>query len=85
MDSDNSQGFSFGNLINLAFIGLASMFGYMGKRQIARIDALEAKKADKADIDARFDEFAENHRDLVKKIDGNQQEIVRLLLNSTHR
>ena len=90
MDQENPS-FTISNALSLALLTVVSMFGYIGKKYINKVDVLEsakadkaevlaAQQADKADIDARFDEVAENQRELVKKIDGNQQETTRLLL-----
>jgi uncharacterized membrane protein (DUF106 family) len=65
------------------FLGgvIVSLLVFTGKRVIDDIDKLKDGKADKDAIGARFDEMAENARELVKKIDNNQQETTRLLLH----
>lgn len=74
------EGFDPWNLLHIAWMALLGVLVFFGKRALRDVEQLKDKKADKEDIASRFDESAETIRELVKKVDSNQQETVRLLL-----
>jgi hypothetical protein len=59
----------------------AGVIAWNGRDAMARLKAVEEGKADKDDIQARFDEMAENQRQMMKRSDDMHTEN-RATLNS---